>query len=84
MVFKKGMKAWNKGKTGVYSEEAKRKMSEAMKGRKFSEEHRRKLSEAGKGEKNPFYGKSHSEESKEKMSKSSKGRIPWNKGKTGL
>ena len=48
MVFKKGMKAWNKGKTGVYSEETKRKISEALKGRKHSEEARRKMSEAWK------------------------------------
>ena len=48
MVFKKGHKPWNKGKTGVYSEEAKRKISEALKGRKHSEEARRKMSEAWK------------------------------------
>ncbi len=74
MVFKKGMKAWNKGKTGVYSEEAKRKMSEAMKGRKFSEEHRRKLGEARKGQIPWNKGKYLSEETKRKMSEAAKGR----------
>ena len=59
MVFKKGMKAWNKGKTGVYSEEAKRKMSEAMKGRKpwntgksHSKITKRKISKAMKSRRN--------------------------------
>ena len=58
MVFKKGHKPWNKGKTGVYSEEAKRKISEAMKGENHpmygkyhSEEAKRKMSEAKKGRK---------------------------------
>jgi len=74
VVFKKGMKAWNKGKTGVYSEEAKRKMSEAMKGRKFSEEHRRKLGEARKGQIPWNKGKYLSEETKRKMSEAAKGR----------
>ncbi|NMJ87540.1 MAG: hypothetical protein EX285_06855 [Thaumarchaeota archaeon] len=59
MIFKKGHKTWL-GKS--HSEESKRKMSEAMKGRKrvpFSEEHRRKLSDVQKGRK-------HSEESRVK------------------
>ena len=74
MVFKKGMKAWNKGKTGVYSEEAKRKMSEAMKGRKFSEEHKRKISKARKGQIPWNKGKYLSEETKRKMSEAAKAR----------
>ena len=48
-----------------HSEETRRKMSEAHKGRKLSEEHRRKLSEAHK---NP------SEETRRKMSEGQKGR----------
>ena len=48
MVFKKGHKPWNKGKTGVYSEEAKRKISEALKGGKHSEETKRKMSESSR------------------------------------
>ena len=74
MVFKKGMKAWNKGKTGAYSEEAKRKMSEAMKGRKFSEEHKRKISKARKGQIPWNKGKYLSEETKRKMSEAAKAR----------
>ena len=74
MVFKKGMKAWNKGKTGIYSEEAKRKMSEAMKGRKFSEEHRRKLGEARKGQIPWNKGKYLSEEHRRKLSEAAKSR----------
>ena len=83
---KKGQVPWNKGKTGIYSEETKRKMSLASKGRKLSEEHRRKLS---------FKGKKHSEESKKKNRLAHLGRkaseetkrkmrvkIPWNKNKT--
>ena len=39
-----------------HSEETKRKMSEAKKGRTLSEETRRKMSEVLKGENNPCYG----------------------------
>lgn len=61
---RRGQKAWNKGKRGIYSEETlkkmseahsniseetRNKMSEAQKGKTFSEEHRKKLSEAKKG-----------------------------------
>lgn len=51
----KGYEPWNKGKTNVYSEETKRKLSEAQKGNKnmlgkhLSEETKRKISEAKKG-----------------------------------
>ena len=41
MVFKKGHKTWNKEKP--HSEETKRKISEAMKGRMKSEEDERVL-----------------------------------------
>lgn len=45
-----GQIPWNKWKhTQPKSEETKRKMSEAAKGRTFSEETRKKLSEAAKG-----------------------------------
>jgi len=73
LVFKKGHKPWNKGKTGVISEESKRKMSEAKKGRKLrlgtlhSEESKRKMSKASKG-------RIISEETKKKISKTLKGR----------
>ena len=51
-----------------HSEEARKKMSDAHKGKSMSEEHYKKLSKAFKGEKNPFYGKHHSEETCKKMS----------------
>ena len=58
----------NKGKH--FSEEHKRKISEAHKGKKMSEEHKKKLSEARKGHK----VKPRSEESKKKMSEIMKGK----------
>ena len=61
-----------------HSEETKKKMSEANKGREFSKQHKEKLSEQAKnkiGSKNPFYGKHHSEESKLRMG-ASKNSIP--------
>lgn len=67
-----------------HSEETKRKMSEARKGkyvgeknsfygRTHSEETKRKISESLKGENNPNYGKHCSEETKKKLSESQKG-----------
>lgn len=85
------------GKLGCkHSQESKRKMSEAKKGKycgenhpmygkHFSYETRRKMSEAAKGrcgEKTGMHGKHHSEEAKLKISKALKGIEPWNKGKT--
>ena len=64
-----GKVPWNKGKTGVYSEETKGKLSEAHKGKIFSEEHRGKLSEAGKGRKL-------SEETRRKISEAKIGKTP--------
>ena len=58
------------------SEEARRKMSEARKGKNVSEKTKCKMSEAQKGRK-------HSAASKEKMSEARKGKIPWNKDKKG-
>lgn len=62
---KKGLQiAWNKGKKGVYSEETRRKMGEAkkgkpshMKGKHHTEEAKRKNSEAHKGKPSPMKGK---------------------------
>lgn len=65
---KKGKTPWNKGKTNIYSEETKKKMSEVAKTRIYTEERRKKLSEAGKGRK-------HSEETKLKISESHKGKL---------
>lgn len=51
-----GRIVWNKGKKLVpLSEEHKRKVSEALKGKAVSEETRKKISEALKGEKNRFW-----------------------------
>jgi len=55
----------NRGKH--HSEEYKKKMSEAKKGKNIGENH-------------PMFGKHHSEEYKKKMSEARKGREPWNKG----
>ena len=57
-----------------HSEQSRKKMSEAHKGKSMSEEHYNKLSKAFKGEKNPFYGKHHSEEVRKKMSESRRGK----------
>jgi hypothetical protein len=70
--------------TRVFSEEHKRKLSEAHKGKKASLETKQKLSETRKGEKNSFYGKKHTEETRKKLSESHKGQIAWNKGTKGV
>lgn len=60
-----------------HSEEAKKKMSEARKNKKFghcSEETKRKIAEGNKG-------KHFSEERKKNIAESLKGHTPWNKGK---
>ena len=73
------------------SEETKKKMREAHKGKKQSEETRKKLSEANKGKKLPEEtrkklseankGKHLSEEHKNKIGEASKGRRWYNNGK---
>jgi hypothetical protein len=78
----------------VPSEEHRRKLSEAQKGKTTwnkdkspSEETKRKISEAQKGKTPWNKGKSPSEETKRKMSEAKKGntnalgKTPWNKGK---
>ena len=57
-----------------FSDETKKKMSEAKKGKKASKETKLLLSEQRKGEKNAMYGKKHTEESKKKMSETLKGK----------
>lgn len=69
---------------GTHSEETRKKISKANKGRTFSEESIQKMREAhkgqGVGEKNPFYGRHHSEETKKKHSEFMRGN-DYNKGK---
>lgn len=89
----RGVEPWNKGKTGIYSNETIERMTKKLKilnvkgcpGRPRSEETKRKIGAANKinslGAKNGMYNKQHTTESKEKMSANMKGRIPWNKGK---
>lgn len=82
---------WNKGKTGVYSEETLRKISEGSKGHQswnkglkagpLSEEHRTKISVANKGKKKPYQkGKRghYTEEHRKHISEGLKGKI-WAK-----
>ena len=65
------------GSSGVVrSEETRRKMSTAKKGKTHSEESKIKMSEAQKGNTN-WLGKTHSEESKIKMSEARKGKTNW-------
>jgi hypothetical protein len=75
----------------MHDPDARRKVSEALKGRIVSEETRRKISEANKG-KTPWNkgikgyhtslkGRKMPEEFRKKVSEATKGRIPWNKGK---
>ena len=45
---RKGRAPWNKGKTGIYSEETRRKISEGGKGSSHSEETKKKMSESMK------------------------------------
>lgn len=71
-----------KGK--LVSEETKRKISEAQKGKPgkpHSEETKRKMSETRKGKPSGRKGKHHSEESKRKMSEAHKGKPNGHKGK---
>ena len=80
------------GSSGRPTEETKKKLSAACKGKNHpfygkhhSEETKKKLSETRKGKycgkNHPLYGKHHSEESKRKMSDSHKGKTSPNYGK---
>lgn len=59
----------------THTEEARKKISEAGKGRQMSEEARQKISESRLGEKHHNFGKHVSEETRKKMSEAHKGRI---------
>lgn len=78
------------GRTGPFSEEVRRKLSEAHKGKCHSDEHKKKISESMKGKRlsdeckrkisEAEKGKVQSEETKRKISESKKGK-PRNWGK---
>lgn len=73
-----------------FSEDHKKKISEAHKGICHSDEAKQKISDAGKGRYHSDEtkqkiselnrGRHHSEEAKRKMSEARKGKVPWNKG----
>lgn len=69
---RKGQIPWNKGKHGIYSEETRKKISEASKKHKYTDEVKEKISKKLKGRPSPNKGKITSEETKQKISKSVK------------
>lgn len=68
----KGLIPWNKGKTGIYSEETLRKIGERDHKACWTEELRQKQSNKLKGKPSPNKGKKLSEETKKKLSESVK------------
>lgn len=78
--WNKGLKgkqvAWNKGLKNIYSDETKKKIGSAMRGKKHTEEAKRKISENNKGIKRP-----QTKEHKENLSRALKGRISPMRGK---
>jgi hypothetical protein len=71
----------------IMSEDTRKKLSEANKGKTHSDESKQKMSEANKGEKGYWYGKpgtmkgkTHSEETKQKISETNKGKPSNRKG----
>ena len=83
-IARKGKPPWNKGKTGVYSKEHLRKMSEMHRRPKHTKESRLKISQASKGRKvsiqtrekisKAHKGKKLSADHRRKLSEASKGR----------
>jgi group I intron endonuclease len=69
--------------SGHLSEEMKKNISKAHKGKILSEETRQKMSEARKGENHHLFGKTHSKETKKKMSESQTGEKHYNFGRKG-
>ena len=65
----------SKAMTGVprHSEESKKKISLANKGKTLSVETRKKMSKAKQGKSNPFFGKTHTKEVKYRISEAHKG-----------
>lgn len=74
MTFKKGQVPWNKGKTGVYSEEMLVAMGKPKRGKRLTEEHKRRISEGLRGKPNGWRGKHHTEATRGKLSQALKGR----------
>lgn len=79
---------WNKGKTSwikgiTLSDEHKRKIGLAHKGKKLSDGTKRKISESRKGKPSTFKGKKHSDATKKKMSDAKRGDKHPNYGKRG-
>lgn len=66
----KGKTAWNKGKSGIYSEKTLKKFSDARKGKKLSQKTKDKISFSLKGKEAWNKGISHTIDSKMKMSHS--------------
>ena len=79
---KKISESWKKRKENgwTFSEETRRKMADAKKGRKLSEETKRKMSEARKGPKNGNYCRCFSEEHRKKISEAKKGKHWYTNG----
>ena len=72
MYGKRGKDAPMYGKH--HTEETRKKMSKAQKGKIVSEETRKKMSQANKGEKHPFYGKPRTENTRNKISQAHGGK----------
>lgn len=80
--FYNGYNSTTGGRNGyIVSDEHKKHISEAKKGKKMSEDAKRKNSEAHKGEKSVWYGRHHTEETKQKISNSQKGEKNRNYGR---
>ena len=89
----KNKQPWNKGKSGVYSDETRQKMSESSKGQipwnkgktgVYSEETRQKMSLSMINKEPVNKGTSRTKEQKLKQSLAMTGKSSWNKGKTGV
>lgn len=74
-----GRVAPNRGKKA--SEETRRKIGEASKGRKHTEDYKKKKSLETSGEKNPMYGGTHTPEAREKIGAPHRGKVieDWHK-----
>jgi 5-methylcytosine-specific restriction endonuclease McrA len=77
-VYQRKHTIWNKGKTGIFSDESRKRISEALKKRVISDITRIKISKAHKGLKRSL-------KAKKNISTAQKKRFlinpPWNKGK---